>query len=172
MAYGADFLGDTGQGAVIVLKSVNESAGAGCAASDPQICMGCPRSIQLPELTMESIDTTCLDSTGFMRRIPADVADPGTIEATFVFDAALDGPNSLFADGQQLCVTIILPESRGSTTAPATLTGTGFISSLGLPSLETSTLMEISLTIQMDGGTGPTLTVETPDLTQTICPDP
>lgn len=167
MAYGSTFLGDTGQGAVIILKD-----NSACSATDLQICMGCPRSIQLPELTMEAIDTTCLDDTGFMRRIPADVSDPGTIEATFVFDAALTGPNSLFADGEQLCITIILPESRDGTTAPATLTGTGFISSLGLPSLETSTLMEISITIQLDGGTGPILTTEAPDKTSTVCPAP
>jgi len=167
MAYGSNFLGDTGQGAVIILKD-----NSNCSATDPQICMGCPRSIQLPELTMEAIDTTCLDDTGFMRRIPADVSDPGTIEATFVFDAALTGPNSLFADGEQLCITIILPESRDGTTAPATLTGTGFISSLGLPSLETSTLMEISITIQLDGGTGPILTTEAPDKTSVVCPAP
>lgn len=167
MAYGSTFLGDTGQGAVIILKDSSN-----CSAVDPKICMGCPRSIQLPELTMEAIDTTCLDDTGFMRRIPADVSDPGTIEATFVFDAAVTGPNSLFADGEQLCITIILPESRDATTAPATLTATGFISSLGLPSLETSTLMEISITIQLDGGTGPILTTETPDQTSAVCPTP
>lgn len=167
MAYGTTFLGDTGQGAVIVLKDQSD-----CSASDPKICMGCPRSIQLPELTMEAIDTTCLDDTGFMRRIPADVSDPGTIEATFVFDAALSGPNSLFADGEQLCITVVLPESRDGTTSPSTLTGTGFISSLGLPSLETSTLMEISITIQLDGGTGPILTTEQPVKDSVICPAP
>ena len=140
MAYGSTFLGDTGQGAVIIIKDNTY-----CSASDDKICMGCPRSIQLPELTMEAIDTTCLDDTGFMRRIPADVSDPGTIEATFVFDAALTGPNSLFADGEQLCITIILPQSRDATTSPASLTATGFISSLGLPSLETVSYTHLTL---------------------------
>ncbi len=157
MPYGTDYLGDTGQGAVVIIKDATN-----CSASDPAICIGCPRSIQLPELTMEAIDTTCLDDTGFMRRIPADVSDPGTIEATYIFDAGKAGPNALFADGEQLCITIIFPASRDSTTSPATFTGTGFISSLGLPSMESSTLMELSLTIQLDGGTGPVLTLEAP----------
>lgn len=157
MPYGTAYLGDTGQGAVIVLKD-----NSACSSGDPAICIGCPRTIQLPELTMESIDTTCLDDTGFMKRIPADVADPGTVEATFIFDAAKTGPNSLFADGEQLCISIIFPESRDTTTSPASFTGTGFISSLGLPSMESSTLMELTLTIQLDGGTGPVLTTEAP----------
>lgn len=160
MPYGSTYLGDTGQGAVIVLKD-----NSACSGSDPAICIGCPRTIQLPELTMEAIDTTCLDDTGFMRRIPADVADPGTIEATFIFDAAKAGPNSLFADGQQLCISIVFPESRDSTTSPASFTGTGFVSSLGLPSMESSTLMELTLTIQLDGDVGPLLTLEAPAVT-------
>lgn len=157
MAYGSNYLGDTGQGAVIVLKD-----NSACSGTDPKICIGCPRSIQLPELTMEAIDTTCLDDTGFMRRIPADVADPGTIEATFIFDAGQTGPNALFADGEQLCISIVFPPSRDATSTPATFNGTGFVSSLGLPSMESSTLMELTLTIQMDGDVGPVLTTEIP----------
>lgn len=157
MAYSNSYIGDTGQGAVIVIID----------ASDTSIepCMGCPRSIQLPELTMEAIDTTCLDDTGFMRRIPADVSDPGVIEATFIYDAAKAGPTQLFVDGQQLLVTITFPQSRSTTIAPATLIATGFVSSLGLPSMETSTLMELTLSIQLDGFGGPTLTIENPEVT-------
>ena len=100
-----------------------------------------------------------------MRRIPADVSDPGVIEATFIYDAAKTGPTQLFVDGQQLLVTITFPESRSTTTAPATLVATGFVSSLGLPSMETSTLMELTLSIQLDGFAGPTLTIENPEVT-------
>jgi len=157
MAYSNDYIGDTGQGAVIVIVDNSDTS------IEP--CMGCPRSIQLPELTMEAIDTTCLDDTGFMRRIPADVSDPGVIEATFIYDAAKAGPTQLFVDGQQLLVTITFPRSRSTTTAPATLIATGFVSSLGLPSMETSTLMELTLSIQLDGFAGPTLTIENPEVT-------
>lgn len=154
MPYSNDYIGDTGQGAVIVIVDNSDTS------IEP--CMGCPRSIQLPELTMEAIDTTCLDDTGFMRRIPADVSDPGIIEATFIYDAAKTGPTQLFVDGQQLLITITFPASRSTTTAQSTLIATGFVSSLGLPSMETSTLMELTLSIQLDGFAGPTLTTETP----------
>lgn len=156
MAYSNNYIGDTGQGATIVIIDASDST------IEP--CMGCPRSIQLPELTMEAIDTTCLDDTGFMRRIPADVSDPGVIEATFIYDAAKTGPTQLFVDGQQLLVQINFPLSRSTTTTPATLIATGFVSSLGLPSMETSTLMELTLSIQLDGFGGPTLTIETPEV--------
>lgn len=154
MAYGNTYLGDTGQGATIIITDASNTS--------VQPCMGCPKSIQLPELSMESIDTTCLDSTGFMRRIPADVSDPGVVEATFIFDAAKSGPTQLFVDGQQLDITIIFPESRDTTTSPSSFNATGFVSSLGLPSMESSTLMELTLSIQLDGATGPTLTPEEP----------
>lgn len=156
MAYGNTYLGDTGQGATIIIQDASDTS--------VQPCMGCPRSIQLPELTMESIDTTCLDSTGFMRRIPADVSDPGQIEATFVYDAAKSGATQLFTDGQQLDISIVFPPSRDTTTTPASFTASGFVSSLGLPSMESNTLMELTLSIQLDGADGPTLTTEVPNV--------
>ena len=105
------YLGDTGQGSTIVLSG-----------DDGLICAGCPRTIQLPELSMEGIDTTCLDSVGFMQRIPADVADPGVLEVTFIFDAGKEefGKGAatsfnLFSSGSIVDVTIALPESRSTT---------------------------------------------------------
>jgi len=155
------YLGDTGQGSTIVLSG-----------DDGLICAGCPRTIQLPELSMEGIDTTCLDSVGFMQRIPADVADPGVLEVTFIFDAGKEefGKGAatsfnLFSSGSIVDVTISLPESRSTTSQAAIFTASGFVSSLGLPSLETSTLMELTISIQMDGASGPNLTIETPIVT-------
>lgn len=159
------YLGDTGQGSAIVISS-----------DDGVVCAGCPRTIQLPEMTMEGIDTTCLDSTGFMQRIPADVADPGVLEVTFIFDAAktefgkgavgsASANFSLFTSGSIVDVTITLPESRSTTNTAAVFSASGFVSSLGLPSLETSTLMELTLQIQMDGASGPNLTIEDPIVT-------
>ena len=157
MPYSNSYIGDTGQGATIVIVDNSDTS------IEP--CMGCPRSIQWPELTMEGVDTTCLDDTGFMRRIPADVSDPGILEATFIYDAAKDGPTQLFVDGQQLLITITFPMSRSTTTTAASLVATGFVTSLGLPSMETSTLMELTLQIQLDGFGGPTLTIEAPEVT-------
>lgn len=155
------YLGDTGQGSTIVFSG-----------DDGLMCVGCPRTIQLPEMTMDGIDTTCLDSTGFMRRIPADISDPGTLEVTFVFDAAKDGVTELFTTGMVIDITVTLPKSRPAGAAIPTVTAaifnaTGFVTSLGLPSLETSTLMELTVSFQLDGDTGPTLTIETPPV---ACP--
>ena len=88
MAYSNSYIGDTGQGAVIVIVDNSDTS------IEP--CMGCPRSIQLPELTMEAIDTTCLDDTGFMRRIPATFLIQVLLKQhSFMMQLRLDLPSCL-----------------------------------------------------------------------------
>lgn len=134
----------TGQGATITL-----TGGA----------TGCVRSIKLPEWTQEKIDTSCLSSTDFKKYIAGDLVDPGQIEVTAVFlpDEVPVKPSKTPQD-----VTVTFPLSSGGASA-GSLTGSGFIMSVGGPSFEMDSLAEITFTFCFDGdGTPPTYTAETP----------
>lgn len=115
----------------------------------------CARSITLPEWSMETIDASCLSDTGFMKKIAADLTDGGEVQVTVVFELD-DEP---FApSGTQDTITVTLP-SAGTT--GGILTGTGFVTSCTLPSVEIGGLLEQSFTFTFDGITGPTYTAGT-----------
>lgn len=129
--------------------------------------IACVRSISLPEFSLEAIEASCLSSSGannppgtgvvaeFTKKLPGQLVDAGEISITMVF--ALDDepeiPNGLIDT-----VTVTLP-SAGST--GGILTGTGFVSSCQMPSLEPNGLLEQTITFVFDGGTGPTYTAGT-----------
>lgn len=130
----------TGQGATVAFTS----AGA----------VTCARSITLPNLTMETIDASCLDSTGFTYKVSGDLVDAGEVSITSIFevDAALQLPQQGVID----TITITIPLKGG--TGDGTLTGTGFISSVQMPTMGLNELMEQEFTFVFDGVTGPTWT--------------
>jgi hypothetical protein len=129
--------------------------------------IACVRSISLPEFSLEAIEASCLSSSGannppgtgvvaeFTKKLPGQLVDAGEISITMVF--ALDDepeiPNGLIDT-----VTVTLP-SAGAT--GGILTGTGFVSSCQMPSLEPNGLLEQTITFVFDGGTGPTYTAGT-----------
>lgn len=134
--------GSTGQGTTISLTTGGSVA--------------CARSITMPTWTMESIDASCLSDEGFMQKIAADLVDGGDVQFTAVFELD-DVP---FApDGTYDTITITLP-SAGTT--GGILTGTGWVSSCTLPSVEIGGLLEQQVTFTFDGQTGPTYTPGTP----------
>ena len=136
------YVGDTGQGATLTLGTTG--------------AVGCIRSMQLPEWAMEKVDASCLDTTGFMRYIPGDLTDPGDIVAEAVFDATLEIPPGGIVE----TVTVQFPIGDPLNAVPATLVGTAFISSRGLPNMAINELMVLGLTISFDGDTGPSYTIE------------
>ena len=140
------FVGDTGQGGTASL-SVSGVIGV------------CYRSIQLPNWTMEKVDASCISTEGFMRYIPADVIDPGDIQLEAIFDAADQDVSSVIGEVQE--ITITFPKTIETSTAGATLIGTGFVSANQLPSMALNELMVLSLTFSFDGDEGPTYTPET-----------
>jgi hypothetical protein len=134
--------GQTGQGSTVAFTT----AGA----------VGCARSMTLPNWTMEAVDASCLETVGFMAKVGADLVDGGEIEIVVLFEID-DVP---FAPSAVIdTITVTIPSKTGGTAA--TLSGTGFISSVGLPSLATSELMEQTVTFTFDGQTGPTWTAGT-----------
>ena len=136
------YIGNTGQGATLTLATTG--------------AVGCVRSMQLPDWTVEKIDASCLDTTGYMRYISGDLIDPGDVEVVAVFDAAIDIPTPGVVED----ITIDFPIGVDTNTTPAQLTGSGFISVSGLPNLAINELMELRLTVSFDGDTGPAFTKE------------
>lgn len=129
--------------------------------------IACVRSISLPEFSLESIEASCLDSAvansppgvgvvaEFTKKLPGQLVDAGEISITMVF-ALNDEPE--IPNGLIDTITVTLP-SAGST--GGILTGTGFVSSCQMPSLEPNGLLEQTITFVFDGGTGPTYTAGT-----------
>ena len=130
-------LGTTGQGTSVTLDGVSS----------------CVRSVQLPTWTMEMIDAPCLDDTGFMKKIPADLIDGGSVSVTSTFGT--DGTMATPSD-TQITISVVMPGVDGA--AGATLSGTGCISECTGPSAEIGTLMEQTVTFTFDGEVGPTFT--------------
>jgi len=127
------YVGMTGQGAIATLSTTG--------------AVGCIRSIKLPEWTQEKIDASCLDTTDWMRYIPGDLKDPGQVEMTAVFDPSLAMPEP----SVQETLTVTFPIGDPANATNAVLTGSGFVSSVGLPSMEINNLLELTLTFCFDG---------------------
>jgi hypothetical protein len=129
--------------------------------------IACVRSISLPEFSLEAIEASCLSSSGannppgtgvvaeFTKKLPGQLVDAGEISITMVF-ALNDEPE--IPNGLIDTVTVTLPSAGSS---GGILTGTGFVSSCQMPSLEPNGLLEQTITFVFDGGTGPTYTAGT-----------
>lgn len=114
--------------------------------------ISCVRSITLPEWSMEVIDSSCLSDTGYMKKISGDLVDAGAVELVIVFE---ENDSPLTPDGIADTITVTLPDG-------GILTGTGYITSCTLPSIEINGLLEQNVTFTFDGETGPTFTPGTP----------
>lgn len=136
------YVGDTGVGMTITLATTG--------------AIGCIQTAQLPDWAMEKLDATCLDSTGFIRYIPGDLTDPGDVTMNAIFNAANDIPEP----GTVEDITITFPIGDSANSVAATLTGSGFISSVTLPNAAVNELMMLTVVFSFDGDTGPAYTQE------------
>ena len=112
---------------------------------------GCVRSVTLPEFSQEAIDVSCLDSTGFMEKIKAGLADAGEVSCTVLWEDDYVPPTI----GADVAVTITLPDG-------AIFAGSGWVSSVSFGSAEVGSVIEATVTVTFDGVTGPTVTPGTP----------
>lgn len=112
---------------------------------------GCVRSVTLPEFSQEAIDVSCLDSTGFMEKIKAGLADAGEVSAVCLWEDNYSPPGI----GDDVSVTITLPDG-------AIFAGSGWVSGVSFGSAEVGSVIECTITVTFDGETGPTLTPGTP----------
>ena len=136
-------MADTGQGATLTLATTG--------------AVGVIRSMTLPEMTVDKLDTSDLSTTDFMTYVATDLADPGEITAEILFDAEDDDLPSF---GVSETVTVTFPIHTSGNTTNATLAGTGFITGFKMPDMQIGELQVATITIAYDGGTGPAFTAE------------
>ena len=141
------YLGDTGQGAVV--KFIGNT-------------IAMVRSMTLPDWVVDKIDASTLSSTGFMKYVPGDLADPGELQIELVFDPTED-LLALAGCGETILVEWPINPCRDLTPnlQNATLSGTGYVSTISYGNLALNELNTMTITFTYDGGTGPVFTPET-----------
>ena len=90
----------TGQGAQVSL-----SGGVG----------GCLKSIQLPTMSIEAIDASCLSDSGFAKKVANDLIDAGSVQMTFFI---APGGNMSTPSAEQQTLTVTMPVSYTHLTLP------------------------------------------------------
>jgi len=138
--------GDTGNGATLTLALFNGTTAITASLDVISITPG--------EITVGTIDSSTLATSGFMEKIPSDLADIGESSADFKWVAAGSKPTLPSSAGT---CTITWPLQTGQTTA-ATMTGTGFLTGLQAPTFQHGELQVGTVKWQWDGDVGPSLT--------------
>jgi len=139
--------GDTGNGATLTLALFNGTTAITASLSVISITPGA--------MTVSPVDVSTLATSGYMESIPGDLASIAESTATFKWLTSATIPTLPSATGT---CTLTLPLRSGETTA-ATMTGTGFITTLQAPVMENGTLQVGTIGWQFDGDTGPSFTV-------------
>lgn len=111
-------------------------------------------SISIGEQTIDMLDVSLLSSTGYMKKIAADLADAGTFTIEVLADGA-DAASTL--GGAAATSTITWPLQSGESTA-ADIEGTAVLSGYKPPDFMNNELQTEQYTFTWDGATGPTFT--------------
>ena len=118
----------------------------------------CIRSITMPEMSIEDIESSCLTTTNFKTYLPADLSEPGEIQIEYLFDPTSD---TLLARGADEIVTITWPIHTAGNTTNATFVADGYIKSIKLPDFGIDELQVATLTFKLNGAdTEPAFTAE------------
>ena len=116
------------------------------------------RSIQLPEWLSEAVDFSGIEDVDWMAWKPSDLADGGEFVAELFMDTTI-APVTLFAIQT---ATITFPIQVAGNATNATLTGSGWVRSIGFPNAAVNEPMVQAITFKFDGCTVvPAFTVET-----------
>lgn len=127
-------MADTGTGATLTLATTG--------------AVGAIRSMTLPEVVVDDIETSDLSTTGQKTYIAADLAEPGELSVEVLFDAT---SNSLETFGTSETVTVTFPIHTSGNTTNATLAGTGYVKGQKFPDMQIGELQVYTLTIKYDG---------------------
>jgi hypothetical protein len=141
--------GDTGNGATLTLALFSGTTAITAALDVMEIT---PSAI-----TVGKVNVSTLATATHHEAIPDDLADSGDNTATFKWITTGAKPTLPSVAGT---CTITFPLRSGETTA-ATITGTGFLTSITPPPLSNGTLQQGTVAWQWDGDTGPTITAAT-----------
>lgn len=103
--------------------------------------------------SIEALDiSTIIQTTTFMRYQVGDMADTPEISVTFNWTNT--NPPSI---GAKDTWTLTFPKEGTATTARS-LSGTGFVTEKGYPTFVNNQISQGTMTIKLDGATGPTYT--------------
>ena len=111
--------------------------------------------------SIEAIETSNLSTEDFKEYISGDLKETNELSMTINWDSSQSLPT---IGGAGETWTLTLPWFRGADTTAdtqATLVGTGFVTEVEFPEFSNDELQQGSITIKLDGSTGPTYTAET-----------
>lgn len=117
-------------------------------------------NIGLGSQPIESLEISDLSSEDFKEYMSGDLADTNELTVTIQWDMSQPLPPK---GGAGETWTYTAPFSRDADTTAdtaATLVGTGFVTDIEFPDNENETVQEGTITIKLDGQTGPTFTPE------------
>jgi len=109
-------------------------------------------------LARPRVDISYLGTSGQREYMPGDLEDIGEITLDVAFEAKTGLPATSTA-AETITVTWPIAPGGGGVTA-ANLAGTGFITSISYPPMQTNIIQTGKITISFDGFTGPTWTAE------------
>lgn len=119
-------------------------------------------SIQISNAAIDTIDTSLLnESSGFMQKIAADLADPGSITINFQHDSEDTVDYYTLVGGAAVSSTVTLPIANTSNTTACTISGTTIMTEYKPPDLANNELQLCTAVFVWDGGTGPAVGEET-----------
>lgn len=110
------------------------------------------------EISRDPVETTYLGSGTKTTMIAGDVDKYSPVVLTVGFETATGLPSNT-TTAETVTITFPLAPGGGGATG-ATLAGTAFIVRVKYPDMQTGQATEGEITIQFDGGTGPTWTAE------------
>lgn len=117
-------------------------------------------NIGLGSQEIEALEVSDLSSEDFKEYISGDLAETNELTMTVQWDMTQALPPK---GGAGETWTYTAPFSRGAdttTATAATLVGTGFVTSIEFPENSNDEIQEGTITIKLDGQTGPTFTAE------------
>jgi hypothetical protein len=109
-------------------------------------------------LTRPPVDITHLGTSGEREYMAGDVSELGPVTLDVAFESATGLPSPTTTP-ETITITWPLAPGGGGVTA-ANISGTGVISGIAYPSMQTNTMQQGQITFQYDGNTGPTWTAE------------
>jgi hypothetical protein len=115
------------------------------------------RKITMPERRLPMVDTTYLGTTTMRTMMAGDLSE----WSAPVIEILFQGQQGLPSVGTSETITITLPIPGGGAATAPTLAGTGIISRVKYPSLETNTLQVAEIEFTYDGATPPAWTAAT-----------
>lgn len=109
------------------------------------------RSAQLPDWVIEAVDFTGLSDLNWMCFIPGSPADPGAFSADLFLNTELAIPTLKVVQ----IATFTFPIQTPSNAVNATLSGSGFLTSVGWGSAVVNDPMVMPISFKFDGNSQP-----------------